>query len=70
MWTTINQIFTTHQSQNAWAHLASDNAWHKVAPNTVDGVTNVHLLLSIARANGKQANVELDDAKNIIRVYV
>ncbi|MFN8048831.1 MAG: hypothetical protein U0P48_09690 [Ancrocorticia sp.] len=70
MWTTVNQIFTTHHSQNAWAHLASDNAWHKVLPNAADGVTNVHLLLSMAKANGKQAYVVLDNAKNITQVYV
>lgn len=70
MWTVINQIFTSHHSQNAWAHLASDGAWHKVLPNATDGVTNVHLLLSIAKANAKQAFVVLDGAGNITQAYV
>jgi hypothetical protein len=70
MWTLINQIFTTNQSQNAWAHLAMDGAWHKVLPNAADGVTNVHLVLATAKANGKQAYVVLDAAKNITQVYL
>ncbi|WP_026926223.1 hypothetical protein [Granulicoccus phenolivorans] len=70
MWTQVNQVFTTHHAQNAWAHLASDNAWHKILPNAADGVTNVHLLLSLARANGKQAFVVLDAAKNITQAYL
>ncbi|KQR00042.1 hypothetical protein ASF72_17200 [Arthrobacter sp. Leaf141] len=70
MWTLINQIFTTHHAQNAWALLAVDGAWHKILPNAADGVTNVHLLLITARANGKQAYVVLDAAKNITQVYL
>jgi len=70
MWTLINQIFTTHHAQNAWAHLAVDNAWHKILPNTPDGVTNVHLVLSMARASNKQVYVVLDAAKNITQVYL
>ncbi|MBG6240040.1 hypothetical protein IWX78_003031 [Mycetocola sp. CAN_C7] len=66
----INQIFTSHHSQNAWAHLAVDGAWHKVLPNAPDGVTNVHLVLATAKANGKQVYVVLDAAKNITQVYL
>ena len=70
MWTLINQIFTTNQPQNAWAHLAVDNTWHKILPNAADGVTNVHMVLSVGKANGKQAFVVLDAAKNITQVYL
>lgn len=70
MWTAINQIFTSHHAQNAWAHLAVDGAWHKVLPNAADGVTNVHLLLGIAKANGNQVYVVLDGANNITQVYL
>jgi len=70
MWTLINQIFTTHHSQNAWAHLAVDGAWHKILPNAADGVTNVHLVLATAKANGKQVYVVLDAANNITQVYL
>jgi hypothetical protein len=70
MWTNINQIYTSHHSQNAWAHLAGTNAWHKIAPNAADGVTNVHLVLTAAKANGKQAYVVLDGANNITAAYM
>jgi uncharacterized protein YbjT (DUF2867 family) len=70
MWTQINQVYATHHSQNAWAHLAVDNAWHKVLPNATDGVTNVHLILATARAHGQQVFVVLDAAKNITQVYL
>jgi hypothetical protein len=70
MWTVINQIFTSHHSQNAWAHLAADGAWHKILPNAPDGVTNVHLVFAVAKANNKQVYVVLDAAKNITQVYL
>ncbi len=70
MWTVINQIFTTNESKNSWAHLAYDNAWHKVAPNTADGVTNVNLVLAIAKASGKQVRVEMNNTKQITQVYL
>ncbi|MFJ2620816.1 hypothetical protein [Glutamicibacter sp. NPDC087344] len=70
MWTTINQIFTSNHSQNAWAHLASDNAWHKVLTGAADGVSNVHVVLSVAKATGKQVYIVLDAAKNITQVYL
>jgi hypothetical protein len=70
MWTVINQIFTSHHAQNSWAHLAVDGAWHKILPNAPDGVTNVHLVLAVAKANSKQVYVVLDAAKNITQVYL
>jgi hypothetical protein len=70
MWTNINQIYTSHHSQNAWAHLAGTNAWHRIAPAAADGVTNVHLVLTAAKANGKQAYVVFDGAKNITAAYM
>jgi hypothetical protein len=70
MWTTINQIFASHHSQNAWAHLATTAAWHKILPNATDGTTNVHLVLTAAKANDKQAYVVLDGGDNITQAYL
>ena len=50
MWTNINQVYTSHNAQNCWAHLAATNKWHKVITGAADGVTNVFLLLSAAKA--------------------
>lgn len=70
MWTLINQVFTSRDAQNAWAHLAGTNQWHKILPGSGDGVTNVHLLLTAAKASNKQANVVLDANKNIVQAYL
>jgi len=70
MWTVINQVYTTRDSQNAWAHLASDNAWHKILTGATDGVSNVFVVLSCAKGNGKQAYIVLDAAKNITAAYM
>lgn len=70
MWTNVNQVYTTHHSQNAWAHLAGTNAWHKILTGAADGVTNVHLILSAAKANNRQVYVVLDANKNITAVYM
>jgi hypothetical protein len=70
MWTTINQIYCSRDSQNAWAHLAATNAWHKILTGAADGVTNVHLLLTAAKANNRQAYVVLDASNYITAAYV
>ncbi len=70
MWTNINQVYTTNNSQNAWAHQAGTNAWHKVLTGAADGVTNVHVVLSTARANNRQVYVAFDANKNITAVYM
>jgi hypothetical protein len=70
MWTNINQVYTSRDSQNAWAHLAGTNAWHRILPGAADGVTNVHLLLSAAKANNRQAYVVRDASGNITAAYM
>ena len=51
--TKINQVFTSRDGQNAWAHLVMDNAWHKVLTGAADGVTNVFLVLTIDKGNDR-----------------
>jgi uncharacterized protein YbjT (DUF2867 family) len=70
MWTIINQVYSTRDAQNAWAHLASDNAWHKILPGAADGVTNVFVVLSTAKGNNRQAFIVLDASKNITAAYM
>lgn len=67
--TTVNMTYATPGSKNAWAHLASTNAWNRVAPTTEDGVTNTFLLLALARATSKQANVTVT-SNQITHVYL
>jgi len=69
-WTVVHQVYANREAQNAWAHLAVDNAWHRILTGASDGVTNVHVLLTAAKANGQQAAVDFDANKNIIAAYV
>jgi hypothetical protein len=70
MWTTINQVYASRDSQNCWAHLASDNTWHKVLAGAADGTTNVFILLCAAKAAGRQAYIVQDAGKNITAAYL
>ena len=57
-------------AQNAWAYLAGTNAWHRILPGSADGVTNVYLTLTAAKANNRQAYVVRDGSDNIIAAYI
>ena len=46
------------------------NAWHRILPGVADGVTNVHLLLTAAKANNRQAYVVRDANGSITAAYV
>lgn len=66
----VSRIFTTSNSQNNWAYLASVG-WKRVKPGNADGCTNVHVALTAGRANGKVVTVITDAADNLIeQVYL
>lgn len=69
MWTEIDQVYGTAAAQNCWASLAGEG-WRQVKPGSDSGVTNVHLLLTLANANDKQAYVVQNDAGEITAVYL
>lgn len=70
MWTNINQVYASRDAQNAWAHLAGTNAWHRILTGSADGVTNVFLILTAAKANNRQAYVVRDGSGNIVQAYL
>lgn len=70
MWTNVYQTFTSNDSQNAWAFLASTNTWNRILPGAADGVTNVFLLISTAMANNRQVYIVLDANNEITQVYM
>jgi uncharacterized protein YbjT (DUF2867 family) len=70
MWTKINQVYSSPHSQNAWAHLVGTNKWHKILTGAADGVTNVFLILSTAKANDRQVYVTFDSPQNITAAYM
>lgn len=57
MWTKINQVYATRDSQNAWAHLVGTNKWHRIQTGSADGVTNVFVLLTTAKGADRQVYV-------------
>lgn len=67
-WMNINTTYSTPHSMNAWANLPGQG-WRKVKPTSTDGVTNTFLLLALAKATSKQANVNQDTANQITSVY-
>ena len=67
-WMNLNMTYSTPNSMNAWASLPGQG-WRKVKPISTDGVTNTFMLLALARATNKQANVNLDGANEITSVY-
>jgi hypothetical protein len=70
MWTKINQVYSSSHAQNAWAHLVGTNKWHKILTGAADGVTNVFLILSAAKAVDRQVHVVTDGAGNITGAYM
>jgi hypothetical protein len=70
MWTKINQVYSSRDGQNAWAHLPTDNAWHKILPGAADGVTNVHTILTAGKAADRQVYIVLDGSGNITGAYL
>jgi hypothetical protein len=70
MWTNVYETFTSNDSQNAWAFLASTNAWNRILPGAADGVTNVFLLISTAMANNRQVYIVLDANNEITQAYM
>ena len=55
---TVVRTHAKHQSQMAWAIL-DGTGWIRIAPRSPDGVTNTLAVLSEALANGRKADVLL-----------
>jgi hypothetical protein len=70
MWTKINQVYASPQSQNAWAHLVGTNKWHKILTGASDGVTNVFLILGAAKASDRQVYAVIDANGMITAAYM
>jgi hypothetical protein len=70
-WMNVNQTFARPGSRDAWAHVSVPSAgWRRVKPVSTDGVSNVFLLLALARAQNRQAHVTIDSSNEITAVYL
>ena len=54
---TVSRTYTSHHSQNCWAIISGIAGWKKIKTGAADGVTNVFLALSDARASGRSVDV-------------
>jgi immune inhibitor A len=67
---TVARVFCSYHSQNCWAYLAGIG-WKQVQTGNADGCTNVHIVLTSARGNGKLVTVVTNAADNRIeQVYM
>jgi hypothetical protein len=56
---TVTQVYATPHSQNAWAYFQG-LGWRKIQTGSADGVTNMHILLTEARANNRPVTIYAD----------
>jgi hypothetical protein len=45
----------------AWAIIDGISGWRKIRPTSNDGVTNIFMILSTARANNRRVDVYIRD---------
>ena len=70
MWHNNKSVVRTHSkngSQLAWAIVngVASNGWVRIRPSATDGVTNVLMILTAARANNRSVDVFLDSGNQI-----
>lgn len=63
----IIRTFTSPTSKNCWGYIDTIG-WRKVKPSTTDGVTNMFLTLSAAKANDRVVSGTIEDATNQVTV--
>jgi hypothetical protein len=60
MWHHNKKVVATHAKDGtrmAWALIGGISGWKRIRTTSPDGVTNLHLLLSIACANDRMVDV-------------
>ncbi len=64
MWHNNKAVVRTHcknGSRMAWAIIDGISGWRKIRPTSNDGVTNIFMILSTARANNRRVDVYIRD---------
>jgi hypothetical protein len=61
--------FSGSNTQWAWANIETVG-WKRIKDGAADGVTNLHVLLNAACANGKLVHVDIDAAGLITTAYL
>ena len=69
MWTynvKVNATYVHHTTQWAWADIAG-LGWRRIKDGAADGVTNLFVMLSAAKANDRLVHVYIDASDSTIR---
>ena len=64
MWKSNKSVVRTHSktgSKIAYAIIDGISGWKRIRPTSTDGVTNIFMILSVARANGRKVDVYIKD---------
>jgi hypothetical protein len=64
MWYNNKSVIRTHcknGTKTAYAIIDGISGWKMIRPNSTDGVTNIFMILSVARANGRNVDVYIQD---------
>lgn len=54
---TVIRVHSKSGSKMTWAYIDGFNSWQRILPSTVDGVTNLSIILSVAKANNRKVDV-------------
>lgn len=64
MWHNNRSVVRAHSkngTRQTWAIISGIAGWKRVRPTAADGVTNIFLILSVARANNRKVDVYIKD---------
>lgn len=65
----VTRTYTTPHSQNAWASLQGIG-WRKIEKKSDDGVTNMFLIATVARAHNRTVSGTINASNQITLLYL
>ena len=63
MWQNNKKVTRTHSksgTKQAWAIISGISGWKRIKTTSVDGVTNIYMILCVALANNRSVDVLID----------
>jgi hypothetical protein len=65
----VLMTFASNHSQNSWAQIEGVG-WRKIKTGATDGVTNLYIMMCVAKANNRMVNVHIDTDNLIDIAYL
>ncbi|ESQ15988.1 MAG TPA: hypothetical protein DDY14_11495 [Chromatiaceae bacterium] len=62
----VQYVYAHVNTKQAYAIIEGMDGWKRIAPTSVDGVSNVLDVLAVAQANNKRVNVYINSSSNQI----